>query len=83
MAEQTTFHLIVASVGETFFDGAALSATLPTSAGEITVLPHHEPLVTTLKEGNITVRTASESPKQFAVQSGVLEMSGNRAVVLL
>ena len=83
MAEQSTFHLIVASVGETFFDGAATSATLPTTAGEITVLPHHEPLVTTLKEGNITVRTTAEAPKQFEVTSGVLEMSRNRAVVLL
>ena len=78
-----TFHLIVASVGETFFDGAAPSATLPTTAGEITVLPHHEPIVTTLKEGKITVSTSAEVPRQFEVTSGVLEMSGNRAVVLL
>jgi F-type H+-transporting ATPase subunit epsilon len=78
----STFHLIVASVGQTFFDGAAISATLPTSAGEITVLPHHEPLVTTLKPGVITVRANDES-KTFEVESGVLEMSGNRAVVLL
>jgi len=65
------------------FDGAAVSATLPTAAGEITVLPHHEPLVTTLKPGVITVRTSIEEPKTFDVESGVLEMSGNRAVVLL
>lgn len=78
-----TFHLVVASVGETFFDGAATSATLPTTAGEITVLPHHEPLVTTLRSGKITVRTTAEEPKQFEVSSGVLEVSGNRAVVLL
>lgn len=83
MAEQNTFHLVIASVGETLFDGAATSATLPTSAGEITVLPHHEPIVTTLKEGKITVRTTVEAPKQLDVVSGVLEMSGNRAVVLL
>jgi len=79
----STFHLIVASVGETFFDGAATSATFPTTAGEITVLPHHEPLVTTLKEGTITVRTTIDEPKEFSVSGGVLEMSSNRAVVLL
>ena len=78
-----TFHLVVASVGETFFDGAATSTTLPTTAGEITVLPHHEPLVTTLREGTITVRTTAEPDKEFPVTSGVLEMSGNRAVILL
>jgi F-type H+-transporting ATPase subunit epsilon len=82
MAENT-FHLIVASVGETFFDGAALSVTLPTQGGVITVLPHHEPLVSTLKAGTIVVRTTIDQPKEFPVESGVLEVSNNRAVVLL
>jgi len=78
-----TFHLIIASVGETRFDGPALSATIPTSAGEITILPHHEPLVATLKAGSITVRETLGEPKTFAVENGVLECSGNRVVVLL
>jgi F-type H+-transporting ATPase subunit epsilon len=78
-----TFHLTIASVGETRFDGAAVSATLPTSAGEITVLPHHEPLVGTLKSGTITVRKTLGEPEQFQVESGVLEVSNNRVVVLL
>ena len=82
MAGQTTFHLIVASVGDTLFDGAALSATIPTTAGEITVLPHHEPLVATLKPGVITVRE-SLGNKEVSVEGGVLEISGNRAIVLL
>ena len=77
-----TFHLIIASVGETKFDGAALSATLPGSAGEFTVLAHHEPILTTLKEGTITVRE-SLGNKTFTIQGGIIEMSGNRAVVLL
>ena len=82
MADSNTFHLIIASVGENLFDGAALSATIPTNAGEITVLPHHEPLVSTLRSGEITVRTSIES-KTFPVEAGVVEISGNRAVVLL
>jgi F-type H+-transporting ATPase subunit epsilon len=83
MAERNTFHLILASVGETRFDGPAVSVTLPGEAGELTVLPHHEPLVTTLKKGNVTVRQTSGEPKVFPIESGVLEISGNRAVVLL
>jgi len=80
---QDTFHLIVASVGETLFDGAATSVTFPTSGGEITVLAHHEPLVSTLKTGKITVRTSAAEPKHFDVTNGVLEIAGNRAVALL
>jgi len=83
MANPQTFHLIVASVGETRFDGAALSATIPTTGGEITILPHHEPLVATLREGSITVRETLGEPKNFPVESGVVECSGNRVVVLL
>ena len=83
MAETSKFHLVVASVGEVRFDGAALSATIPTTAGEITILPHHEPLVATLKTGSITVRETLGDPKQFPITGGVLECSGNRVVVLL
>lgn len=77
-----TFHLTVASVGEQRFDGAALSATIPTSAGEITVLAHHEPLVATLRAGTVTVRDSSGA-REIPVEGGVLEVSNNRAVVLL
>lgn len=78
-----TFHLTIASVGETRFDGAAISATLPGSAGEFTVLAHHEPLVTTLKRGRVTVKAENAETKVFDIEDGVLECSGNRVVVLL
>lgn len=77
-----TFHLVISSVGETKFDGAAVSVTVPGSAGEMTILPNHEPIVTTLKTGVITVKTTQDT-KQFDVNSGVVECSGSRAVVLL
>jgi len=77
-----TFHLIVASVGDTKFDAAAESATLPAVDGELTILAHHEPLVTILKKGKINVKASGEQ-KEFEIDGGVLECSGNRAVVLL
>lgn len=77
-----TFRLVIASVGETLFDGAAVSATFPGASGELTVLPKHEPLVTPLKKGTIVVRTTEES-KMFPIEDGVLECSGSRVVVLL
>ena len=76
------FHVVVASVSDTKFNGEAQSITVPGTDGEITILAHHEALVTTLKSGTITVRTQSET-KQYEVDGGVLECSGNRAVVLL
>lgn len=81
-AANNTFHLVIASVGDTKFDGAAESATLPGAAGEFTVLAHHEPIVTILKKGSVRVKASGEN-KQFDIEGGVLECSGNRAVVLL
>jgi F0F1-type ATP synthase epsilon subunit len=49
----------------------------------MTILPHHEPIVSTLKPGVITVRDGAGELKKFPIESGVLEVSGNRAVILL
>jgi len=81
--EGNTFHLVIASVGETRFDGPAVSATIPTTAGVITVLPHHAPIVSTLRSGDISVKDSQGEVRSFPVESGVIEVSGNRAVILL
>ena len=78
-----TFHLTIASVGETYFDGQAVSATLPGSDGELTVLANHEPFVTALRTGSITVKLTEGEAKTFKTENGILEFSGNRAVVLM
>lgn len=83
MAEKNTFHLVIASVGDTRFNGHAHSATFPGTSGDFTVLAHHEPFVTTLKNGVIRVRDNAEDTKEFVIESGVLEVASNRAVVLL
>ncbi len=82
MSSANTFHLVIASVGETRFDAAAESATLPGVDGTLTILAHHEPFVTILKKGKIEVKASGER-QEFEIDGGVLECSGNRAVVLL
>ena len=78
-----TFRLVIASVSDTKFDGAAVSATMPGSGGEFTLLSHHEPFVSTLKKGKITVRQSGGVDREFDVSGGVVECSAGRAVVLL
>ncbi len=75
-------HVIIAKIDEVFFDGQAKSLTVPGSEGEMTVLPHHMPLITTLKKGVITVRDTNES-KQLSIESGVLEIGKETVTVLL
>ncbi len=85
MAErhENTFRLVIASVSDTQFDGPAVSATMPGSAGEFTILLNHEPFVSTLKEGKIVVKEAGGAKKEFEIAGGVVECSAGRAVVLL
>jgi F-type H+-transporting ATPase subunit epsilon len=75
-------HITIAKVHENIFQGEAQSLTVPTTEGVVTILPHHEPLVATLKEGEAIVRSASGEQK-FNVSSGVVEVSGNQVTVLL
>ena len=77
-------HIVIAKVDEVLFEGEAYSMTLPGAAGEMTVLGHHEPLITTLKPGEVRVRTAPNAePQTFKIQSGVLEVRADGATVIL
>ena len=83
MASDNTLHLVISSVSENLYDGPALSATVPGSAGEMTILPNHEPLITTLKPGTIIVRAPNHEPKHISIESGVMETSSSRTVILV
>ncbi len=77
-----SFKLIITKIDEPVFNGEALSVTLPGEDGELTVLPHHEPLITRLKQGTISVTTESGT-EQYPVESGVVEIANNSVTVLL
>ncbi|MBU0624774.1 ATP synthase F1 subunit epsilon [Patescibacteria group bacterium] len=56
--------------------------TVPTQAGEITVLPGHIPLVSSLKPGMITLHLERQQ-EYLAVSGGFLEVQPNGRVILL
>lgn len=64
------------------FEDTVDSVTAMTQQGEITILPHHIPLVANLQAGELRVRTNGD--EQFLVAStGFLEVRpGNQVVVL-
>jgi len=83
MASDNTLHLVISSVSQNLYDGPALSATVPGTAGEMTILANHEPLISTLKAGTITVRVPNKEDQTFAITAGVIEVAGGRAVLLV
>ena len=48
-------QVTIARVHENLFAGEAVSVTVPTTDGEMTILSKHEALVATLKAGTVTV----------------------------
>ena len=56
--------------------------TLPTEAGEITILPKHIPLITVLKPGELRYKKSGEE-FSLAVSGGFVEIRENGSVVIL
>lgn len=75
-------RVVIARVHENVFAGDALSLSVPTTSGNVVILPNHEPYVATLKQGTVTVVDAAGS-HSYDVEGGVLEVSNNQATVLL
>ncbi len=78
------FSLVIASVDKILFQGSVLSVTCPGSEGELTVLPGHIPLVTALSPGFVKIKeTTDKEDCVFEITGGVLEVSGEGAVILI
>lgn len=75
--------LTIAKIDQILFSGEAESVTVPGSAGEMTILAHHMPLVTTLKAGTVLVKTKDEKPTEFPITLGFLEVSKTETTILV
>lgn len=68
-------------------DEDVYSVTLPTMAGEIGVLGHHEPLLSALKPGVVTIRRQAGDPdyhlEHYATYGGVVEVADNQVRILV
>lgn len=71
----------IVSQDRTVFHGDADMVILPGAAGEMGVLPHHAPVLTTLKFGVVRVRRAGVE-QVFAVAGGVAEVQPELVTVL-
>ena len=69
------------------FKAQVYSVVLPTAAGEITIMPGHEPLLSALVPGVIIIRRSKGDPdyrlEHYATYGGVLEVGEAGARVLV
>lgn len=64
-------------------EGEAVSVSVMTENGEITVLPGHIPLATLLKAGEMRVRDAQGNEEYLAVSTGLFEVKEHNEIVVL
>jgi len=65
------------------YQGKIFSITLPGTEGELTILPNHIPLITSLDKGRIKVRDKDKKELFFEIENGVLEVNPVEVNVLV
>lgn len=75
-------HLKVTTPRKLVKDMQADSITVPSASGEITILPHHEHLLSLLQEGVITIRS-KETEEYMAIGGGYLETDGKTVNIIV
>lgn len=63
--------------------GEASLITLPGLGGELTVLPNHAPLITSLIKGRIRVKEQSGKELFFEIEKGLLEVQPDEVNALV
>ena len=75
-------HFEITTPEKTVYKEEVDQVTVPTSTGEITILPNHIPLVSQLVAGELVVKRGDEIT-HMAVSGGFLEVRKNNEVVVL
>ena len=76
-----TIRCEIVSQDRTVFQGDVDIVVLPGAGGELGVLPHHAPVLTTLKYGVIKVRRGGKEDV-FTVAGGVAEVQPQKVTIL-
>ena len=63
------------------FSGEASSILLPGSDGSLGILENHAPLITTLKEGKVKIKS-EKGEEIFDVKGGVVEVLKGKVIIL-
>jgi F-type H+-transporting ATPase subunit epsilon len=77
-----TLHVDIVSAESEVFSGRAQMVFLPAVLGEMGVLPHHSPLLTPLKAGEVRVQVNELREESFFISGGIAEIQPHIVTVL-
>lgn len=75
------FHVHFVTPEKTVFEQDADELIIPTTEGEIAVLPHHVSLLSQIAPGELVVKSDGDT-KHFAVMGGFIEVSEGNVTIL-
>ena len=89
-------HLEIVSPEATLFSGEVESVIVPGTTGSFQMLNNHAPIVSTLKEGTVTIsgkmeldhlvqnkfKKQDDNTTLFEISSGTVEMKNNKLILL-
>lgn len=72
----------IISQTKVLFDSDCRRITLPTTTGQITILPSHSNLVTLLDMGQVSMKLIDNSTKEVLINGGTASFANNKLTVL-
>lgn len=79
---QKTLQFEITTPKKTVLTDEILQLTLPTKSGEITILPGHIPLISSLAPGVLEVKNKDEEIEIMAISGGFVEVMPGRVIIL-
>lgn len=64
------------------YEGEVNSVTVPGTTGSFEILNNHAPIISTLEDGKVIIRSAGKSEERFVIKGGVIEVNDNKIILL-
>lgn len=75
--------ITISKIDKILFSGEAESVAVPGTDGDMVILAHHMPIITSLKHGNIRVKSKSGTVDSFPIERGMMEVGKEETVILV
>lgn len=76
------FHLSIATPETVIYDEEVFSVVVPGSLGYMEILTNHAAIISSLRDGSVTVVTKNHEKLSYTISGGFFEFSQNRASLL-
>src|SRR3989344_8819667 len=74
-------QLDIITLEKTIYSATIDAIVVPTTSGEITILPNHIPLISQIASGEMTIKKQNKD-QHIAITGGFIEVNNNRITIL-